>query len=307
MSGTAGAGSLDDLPGCRRIEDDTERLRCYDRLAPTPEDGSQTAVTAPALEQRLQKERDLARRDLAILPYRPNYLLHTYQHRPNVAPFQAVEPDTDFQHQELKYQISLRVPIWNRMFGKNGDLWFGYTQKSYWQAYHWRRSSPFRETNYEPEVALTFHTDFDLLGLHHRLLTFGFAHQSNGRNEPLSRSWNRLWASFVLDRGNVVMALKPWYRIPEDERDDNPDIANYAGRIEWQLAYKNGKQVYTFNLRNNLRVPDNRSGYEIGWSFPIGKRIKGLAQFTNGFGDSLIDYNVRTRRVGIGVVVEDWL
>jgi phospholipase A1 len=58
---------------------------------------------------------------------------------------------------------------------------------------------------------------------------FGFVHQSNGRNEPISRSWNRIFANFVFEKGNLVFSLKPWYRISEDEADDNnPDITSHA-------------------------------------------------------------------------------
>jgi phospholipase A1 len=298
---------------CRRLANETERLRCYDALP--AEDGTDASVTdavsadqKPGLEQRLEKERDLARRAFAIIPHRPNYILHTSSARPNVTPFLAVDPQADLQHEELKFQISLRVPLYNRMFGENGDLWFGYTQLSFWQAYNWAQSAPFRETNYEPELGLAFHTDFSLLGLRHRLFTVGFAHQSNGSSEPLSRSWNRLWASFQLERGNFVLAFKPWYRLPEGKaHDNNPDILDYAGRAELRSTYKYGEQVFSFMLRNSLLATDNRSGYELDWSFPFSRRIKGFLQFYNGYGESLIDYNVRTRRTGVGVLVEDWL
>ena len=303
-----------DIRDCRALTSEAERLRCYDALPlsaetqPPPVADESVPDARPALEQRLEKERDLARRAFAVLPHRPNYILHTYYSEPNVAPFLAEDPNADLQHQELKFQISLRVPLYNRMFGENGDLWFAYTQLSFWQAYNWAASAPFRETNYEPELGLTFHTDFALLGLRHRLFTVGFAHQSNGRSEPLSRSWNRLWASFQLERGNFVLAFKPWYRIPGDSADDNnPDILDFAGRAELRGAYKHGEQVFSFMLRNSLRAADNRSGYELDWSIPFSKRLKGFLQFYNGYGESLIDYNVRTRRAGLGVLVEDWL
>jgi len=302
------------LRDCRSLTDESERLHCYDtfplsdetQLPPAAEESTPDA--RPALEQRIEKERDLARRALAILPHRPNYVLYTYNSNLNEAPFLAVDPETDLQQQELKYQISLRVPLYNRMFGENGDLWFAYTQLSFWQALNLENSAPYRETNYEPELGLTFHTDFSLLGLRHRLFSVGFAHQSNGRGDPLSRSWNRLWASFLLERGNFVLAFKPWYRIPESSaKDNNPDILDYAGRAELRSAYKYGDQVFSLTLRNNLRIDENRSGYELDWSFPFSKRIKGLVQFYNGYGESLIDYNVRTRRFGVGVLVEDWI
>lgn len=303
-----------DVYQCRSLKSETERLRCYDRLplgaetTPRPTGDIAPSDGRPALEQRLEKERDLARRAFAVIPYRPNYILHTYSHQPNVTPFLAEDPNTDFQHQEIKFQFSLRVPLYNKMFGENGDLWFGYTQLSFWQAYNWERSSPFRETSHEPELGLSFNTDFPLIGLKHRLLMLGLSHQSNGRGEPLSRSWNRLWASFQLERGNFLLTLKPWVRIPESSRHDgNPDILDYVGRAELRSSYKYREQVVSFMLRNNLLGADNRSGYELGWSFPFSKRIKGFMQLYNGYGESLIDYDVRNRRVGLGILVEDWL
>ena len=292
---------------CRAMENDSERLRCYDERAGAP--GASSAA-APALTHRIEKEQDLARRAFAIVPNRPNYLLFSYMHEPNVAPFIASDPQTDFQHQELKFQISFTVPLWNRMFGDNGDLWFGYTQLSFWQAFNWARSAPFRETDYEPEFGFSWRANFPLLGLEHRRLSFGVSHQSNGQGDPLSRSWNRVWVRSELERGNFALSLKPWMRIPESAAsDNNPDIADFMGRMELRLAYKyHDAMVFSLALHNSLRgASDNHSGYELDWSFPFSKRIKGLVQFYNGYGESLIDYNFWMRRIGAGVLVEDWL
>ena len=303
--GAPAAGAEPALEDCRARSDPGARLECYDALSVEPAAG---AEPAPVLAQRLEKERDLARRAFAVLPYRPNYLLYTYNADPNEAAFQAVNPDLNLQEQELKFQISLRVPIWNRMFDGRADLWFGYTQVSFWQAFNGAESAPFRETNYEPELGVSIPTDFPVLGLQHKLLSFGLAHQSNGRGDPLSRSWNRLWVAFDLERGSFALAIKPWYRFRENPAtDNNPDIADYMGRIELRAGYKLGSQVFSLILHNNLRADDNRSGYELDWTFPYSKRIKGLLQYYNGYGESLIDYNVRTQRIGFGVLVEDWL
>lgn len=299
------------LGECQAIRDNKERLECYDALPVTPETKAVIPADDPtktALEKRLDEEKDLTRRAFILQPHRPSYILHTYSSTPNLAPFLAVDPNAYLQKQELKFQISLRVPVWNNMFGNNGDLWFGYTQTSFWQAYNWNRSAPFRETNYEPELGLTFQTDFSLLGFKHRLLSMGFAHQSNGRTEPISRSWNRIWVNFVVERGDLMISLKPWYRISEERAaDNNPGIEDYAGRGELHVAYKYSDQVYSLLWRNNLLVNNNRSGYEANWSWPFSKRVKGLVQYFNGYGESLIDYDVRMRRIGLGILISDWL
>jgi phospholipase A1 len=54
----------------------------------------------------------------------------------------------------------------------------------------------------------------------------------------LSRSWNRVYANLVFERGHFYFALKSWLRIQENnEDDDNPDIEDYLGYFEFQGVY----------------------------------------------------------------------
>jgi phospholipase A1 len=198
--------------------------------------------------------------------------------------------------------------------GKDMDLWVAYTQLSFWQLYNSAFSSPFRETNYEPELLLNIRTDYDLLGLgllKGRIVNLGINHQSNGRSEPLSRSWNRVVANFGFEKGGFNLLLKSWYRIPENARDDdNPDISKYMGYGEaWGIYYWN-KHRFAAMLRNNLRPGDNRGAVQLDWSFPLSflrnDRISGYIQYFNGYGESLLDYNKSVNRIGIGIMLTDW-
>lgn len=298
-----------ELARCASILDREQRLRCYDALVedakPKVEEAKENTAESP-LGARLRREREGRR--LLLTPLRPTYVIHSYNASPNEAPYELTEPDARLQHQELKFQFSFRIRLVDDIFGDNGDFWFGYTQLSFWQAYNSSLSSPFRETNYEPELGVSFNTDFDVFGLRNRVFSFGFAHQSNGQSEPLSRSWNRIWAAFVLERGNFVVMFRPWWRIPEDAADDdNPDIEHYAGQGDIRVGYKNGDHLYTAMLRNNFRFHDNKSGLELNWTFPLGKRLRGLVQYYTGHAESLVDYNARTDRLGIGFLIADWL
>jgi len=272
---------------------------------------SPTGTTPPqepsAIEDRLKSERATRENSFVLTPHRPNYILPvTYNTSLNRAPYGA-EGD-QLQSVEVKFQISFKADIASGLFGKNGDLYIAYTQLSMWQAYNANYSSPFRETNYEPEAFLSFDTDVPVFGLRNRLLMLGIAHQSNGQTEPLSRSWNRVYAEFVLDRGRFALSLKPWYRFREPAaEDDNPDIGRYMGPGEIRMFYEWKKYVLGLMVRNNFRIDDQKGAEQIELSFPLTRRIKGYFQYFYGYGETLIDYNDRTNRVGVGILLTDWL
>jgi phospholipase A1 len=187
------------------------------------------------------------------------------------------------------------------------DLWFGYTQRSFWQLYNSKDSAPFRETNYEPELLLNFRTDFRILGLTGRFINLGFNHQSNGQSEPLSRSWNRIVANFGFERGRFSLLLKTWYRIPESSKDDdNPNIEKFLGYGELWAYYFLKKHRFGLMLRNNFSFHTNRGALQAEWSFPIYEWMYGYIQYFVGYGESLIDYNHAVNRIGIGFILADW-
>src|SRR5690606_20630245 len=97
------------------------------------------------------------------------------------------------------------------LFG-TGDLWVGYTQIAHWQVYNKKLSRPFRELNYEPELIANFPLNFNFLGFKARMAGVAFNHQSNGRPDPISRSWNRVILHFAVERDNFQIYLKPWMR-----------------------------------------------------------------------------------------------
>jgi phospholipase A1/A2 len=271
----------------------------------------QLTLQQTAFEQRLKQAEVNRSSSWVIEPHRPSYVLPvSYIEKPSENLVDKIPDGKELQEVEIKFQFSFRLSIAQDLMGENGDLFFAYTQVSVWQAYNFDNSAPFRDTNYEPEFFLAFDTDYDLLGLHGRLLSLGAAHQSNGRgSEDLSRSWNRLYANVVMDRGNFVCSIKPWWRIPEDdETDNNPDIEDYLGYGEFRAAYKWKEHVFATLLRNNLKFPDeNRSAVELDWSFPLTKQVKGFVQYFYGYGETLLDYNEIDQRVGLGFLLADWL
>lgn len=209
---------------------------------------------------------------------------------------------------EAKFQLSLKTKAVENILGDNGDLWLGYTQSSRWQVYNSEESRPFRETNYEPEASLIFRTNYDLLGLNWRMLGLTINHQSNGRSDPLSRSWNRVMLNLGFEKDNFALMVRPWYRFEERREDDNnPEIKNYIGRGDMTAFYRYKEHDFSLMLRHTLKGGDeNRGAVQFDWSFPISGRLRGQFQLFDGYGESLIDYNHRATYVGLGVSLMNW-
>ncbi|QXB85296.1 phospholipase A [Acinetobacter lwoffii] len=209
---------------------------------------------------------------------------------------------------EAKFQLSLKTKAVENILGDNGDLWLGYTQSSRWQVYNSEESRPFRETNYEPEASLIFRTNYDLLGLNWRMLGLTINHQSNGRSDPLSRSWNRVMLNLGFEKDNFALMVRPWYRFEEKREDDNnPEIKNYIGRGDMTAFYRYKEHDFSLMLRHTLKGGDeNRGAVQFDWSFPISGRLRGQFQLFDGYGESLIDYNHRATYVGLGVSLMNW-
>jgi phospholipase A1 len=278
---------------------------------PQPEESAADYDTA--LGQRLQEEREGGSNLWTIMPHRPNYLLfasHNFSSM-NEDPWrESSEVNAALYETEAKFQISFKFMLWESLLHRDIDLYLAYTQLSIWQLYNKEISSPFRDSNYEPEFFFTLGNTWRIFGFNNRLNAFGVSHQSNGRSEPLSRSWNRLWASFIFEKGNLAWGIKFWYRIPESsDNDDNPDIEDYLGYGHLLAVYKWGDNTFGLMWRNNLDFDENRGAVEVNWSFPLPgtERIKGYLQYFNGYGQCLLDYNASSSTLGVGVLLTDWL
>ncbi len=243
--------------------------------------------------------RQMLSRNFGLYPYYQNYFI------PFIYDSVAKK---DRKSAEAKFQISLMKPLLSNFLNLNETLFFGYTQKSFWQIY--APSAPFRETNYEPEIFVFFPLKKNSLLLN--AFRIGINHQSNGQKGEFSRSWNRIYAQGIFHIKKTFVYLKAWYRIPERDKkspndsggDDNPDIEKYLGYGEIRCSYPFGKNIINITFRNNLRSKNNKGTIKIDWSFPIKyfKNTFGYLQFFNGYGESLIDYNKNVNKIGIGFI-----
>jgi phospholipase A1 len=266
------------------------------------------------VEDRMQQEREHVLQPFTLMAHKPNYVL--------LAAYNLSGHDTtlwqdefndrivdDWENTEAQFQLSVKFPLLVNMLDNTFDIYAAYTNRSFWQVYY-DDSAPFRETNHEPEAWVQFQPGWEIFGFKNTWNSFGINHQSNGRGGTLSRSWNRLFAWLTVERSNLAMSFKPWYRIPEnDEDDDNPDITDYLGHFELSATYKWRENVFSVMSRNNLESGFEKGTVELSWSFPLWgwPYLKGYVQYFNGYGRSLIDYNQHSNVIGLGFSLTDWL
>lgn len=287
---------------CAALVSDSERLACYDLAMSRVVE----AVTSSRslLDRRWELEPASKLGTFSMRGYQPIYVL------PWVGSTDVNDSDSPIStdHSELEFQISWKTKAWQGVFGDVGDLWLAYTQSSRWQIYDGSNSRPFRESNYEPEILMVFATRYRILGWDARLLSIGLDHESNGRDSPRSRSWNRVTAAVGLERGVWTLTLKPWWRVPEGAReDDNPDIEDHIGRAEVLLVRHVGHHEFAALLRHSLRGGDaSRGAVQLDWAFPIRGNLRAHAQLFHGYGESLIDYDFRSTRIGVGISLIEW-
>lgn len=313
------------LAECAAIDTDRERLACYDRAAgrtaaPAAASGSPLAnsgTSVPAATA-VGVEGSLIDSAWGFAPgssrhvvrlHEPNYLLLArYSDRVNAAPLsasvQAAGPQEQIDDIEAKFQISLKGRFWT-----SDDLrwgaWLAYTQQSNWRMYDTGGSRPFRETNYRPELFVSYRPGLAYEGFHWRLLNLGLSHESNGRSGVLSRSWNRLFAQFGIERDNLVLDARAWYRIKDSaDDDDNPDITDYYGYGSLTATYKWGRQSFSLTGRGNLST--GKGAVQAAWmSRELVGPLRAYVQIFSGYGESLIDYNWNQTTIGAGFALND--
>ena len=314
-----GKPQLDVVQSVRQSIGNKEATLVFD----TPEgqaEPSQELSDAAAAYTPLSQMYDLDANDphgiLTVREHNPMYLMPVwYNSSPNYAPSSPTrgaafqERFSDQKRIETKMQVSFKSKIAEDLFKSRADLWFGYTQKSDWQIYNQgRRSAPFRNTDYEPEIFITQPVKAQLpWGGRLRMLGVGFAHQSNGQSRPESRSWNKVYAMAGMEWGKLTVIPRVWMRLFDSsgEDNDNPDLTKYLGYGDVKLQYRlNDKHNFSTTLRYNPK-----SGYgaaEAAYTFPIKGKLQGVVRGFHGYGESLIDYNHKQSGIGFGLMFNGW-
>lgn len=265
-----------------------------------------------ALTERVLEEQETAFNPYVITAHKHNFILPiSYSSNINEDAYTLddVLLRDGLQAVEVKFQISLKTQLnENDIVFPDDSLSLGITLDAWWQLYSSDISSPFRETNYQPEVFYLVPLLWGPFGGNTAFVA-GLEHQSNGQVQGLSRSWNRLYGMLIYEKGGFIGSIRPWYRIPEDPKlspneaagDDNPDILDFMGYGELRGSWRDSTYEYAAMLRGNPAT--GNGAISLSMTFPLYSRFRGFVEYFNGYGDSLIDYNHFQQRLGLGVAL----
>jgi phospholipase A1 len=220
-----------------------------------------------------------------ISPYRPTYFL-------------LGSLDTKIEL-SFKGQLVEKVPVF-----------FGYTQLMFWDLF--KTSAPFSDINYNPEVFYRVYAFPE----HARWIDVGvFEHESNGKGEDESRSWNRTYLRYsdtwkLGDRFQMFSTVKAWVPYALSE---NPEIAKYRGLAEFTVSlsgflgrfFDRDDLIFRFYLGGATYINPLQGGQELTLRLKSGPRKflpLTVFQVFHGYGEDLLMYqeNRTAFRAGIG-------
>lgn len=317
------------------IADDRGRLACYDAVLGRGSEAAPAAAAVPSpqgspahppvadasleerslIGERWSRYEPTPGNPLLVRLHNPNFVMLRHADAANAMPASPTHPPVDtgrnVQRDEIEFQVSFKARLWESR-DHFYATWLGYTQQSHWQVLNGAQSRPFRESDYQPEMMFVVQPDMPLrAGFRWQLLNIGLVHQSNGRSDPASRSWNRAYAQFGVENdhvagGKLAILVRPWIRLHERaDRDDNPDITDYLGYGDVAVLWRHGKQTLTFTGRINPRT--GKGAAQVEWSREAIPPFRFYVRAFSGYGESLIDYNFRQTVIGAGFALNDLL
>ncbi len=260
------------------------------------------------LESRIQEQKKINKIPGFFSWYKPNYMLPLYY---TSSPYnEAYNNDAQDVHTpnnqkvislESKGQVSVTVPVYKSLFGNEDmSLDVAFTEMVYWQTLV--ESQYFRETDAEATMFFKYHF------YRNWLWELAVDHQSNGKGEPLERSWNRVISTVQFSSEHFFVQGDFWFLIFKAESANlhNPDITDYLGHENIVVAYKMKDLTLSVSLQN-IESGLQKGNFGFTATYPMNEQVNLYAQYINGYGQSLVEYNHRTQGMGIGVSFSNYL
>ena len=286
----------------------------------TPKDVNNPENTLPTEQQpSTQESRDFKKKtDRPVSAHKVNYFsLNRWPGNTNA---------------QLKYQISMKFRVLEpNLYARTYSVfpaYFAYTQKSLWNIS--QQSGPVEESNYNPEFFLEYPVNAVITGrLNLRSVVLcPLEHDSNGRDNVESRSWNRQYVqikfgleskeklektdSFLSDKASL--SVKLWKASGYSGQNDylrsagsGDTFLDYMGRGELGISVRNflwGGSARDHQL--DIKTPIFRDARKHSYEFEFRQQLPQLnfalyLQYWYGYGETLMRFDQFGRRVFAGL------
>lgn len=206
----------------------------------------------------------------------------------------------DRENSDAKFQISVRQRLTNSVLPFRTYLFLTYTQLAFWDVF--QESFPFRDINFNPTIGIGRPLVYDNRYLGE--INLQFEHESNGKDEDASRSWNKIsFSSSLRFNDHWSYFGKLW--IPIVDGENNPDIVRYKGYGIFALSY-NQREKYNLSVILNPRTGFMNANITVNYSYRLFKRENQYLffEFYNGYGEGLLDYKEFHQRFRLGFVIK---
>lgn len=201
---------------------------------------------------------------------------------------------------DVKFQISLAIRLTDTVLPWDSFVFLMYTQKTLWNVF--QNSMPMRDLNFNPGIGWSkpFFNKDRYVGK----LTLLVEHESNGRDGDESRSWNRIsiYGSTIIDEWLMVHA-KFW--IPVIDGMNNKDILDYCGIYQHGVVITTPNKKFSFGITGVKRKGWNlnfNTIFDFSWRVHEKSNLNLFAQYYNGYGENLLDYNQFHSRLRVGII-----
>lgn len=211
-----------------------------------------------------------------------------------------------------QFQISFKYRLFTPDAGAEpgflDHLYLGYTQTSLWDLDG--NSKPFIDTTYNPSL---FWRQDKLLATQQERMFLGLAagveHKSNGKSGLESRSLNDAFIQPELNyrfASGSTLTFAPRVKA-YFSKADNPDYADYAGRVDWKLRWAQDEGLTLGGLYRQGKHGRNAWQLDAAWPLrrtPLNMNGYLYVQYFKGYGDTLLGYDQKSSpRVRIGLAL----
>ena len=240
----------------------------------------------------------------SLKPYKDNFLLPLGYATKN---YPSYKPGINYDQKEAELQVSLKLKVYENLFGLNEIYYLSYTHHAFWQIYI--ESSPFRESIYNPEGFVVFPVSDKESWFQMRSFKFAVAHMSNGQPNTtnidgfdgfnLSKSINFFYGTARFQHGTLITDVTLMAPFPGSANlSDNPDIMKYLGYTKVKFTYFIKDHMCSLMIRGN--ESSLKGAVEAKYSYPLYADTYFYAKIFHGYAESLIDYNREVTKFSIG-------